>query len=228
MSSAILLMVALAWEPAKSQEKTGSELLVVESIRALAAKYPSKSVELLLGRMQGELPKGWRASYERECSVLEISRDEAVLATYVFVNAPPDQKPEKSKFAFALRVLPAVSPHEHRRLSAENARIQKELGALYEELVKKGISQKFDSFFGRTVEEETAVARYNALKKSQHRLPEFHHGEISLQWLYGWLDDKGWGPDVYIEDERVREECTEIQKKILALLSKYETTPARR
>ena len=220
---AILVMTVTACGPAKSAEKAGDPLpQAVDAIRALSAKYPAKTVNLLLSRMQAGLPKGWRASYEKDYSVLVISRDEAVLATRVFINGPPDQKPDRTKFAFAFRVVPVVSPAEHRRLNTDNGRIQKELSALYEVLKKKGLAAKFDSFSGKTDEDKAAVARYDALKKSLHELPNFYFEEISLEWLYGWLEVRDWGVDIDIEDERIREECTQVQKKILSLLSKYE------
>jgi hypothetical protein len=198
---------------------------VPEKVRALSSKYPAETVNLLLSRMQAELPKGWRATYEKETSVLEITRDELIIAENVIINGPPDWKPpgRDFKFTFALRALPFVAPDDFRRLNAENARIQKEISALYEDLVRKRIPYKFDRFVGESEEQKAAVARYEALRNSRHDLPRFYSRNLSLEWVYGWLDNSVSGnADVAIYDAKEREECTRVQKKILALLSRYE------
>lgn len=221
---AILAIILTACGPTKKPEQTVNPLPQPEDgIRALSAKYPAKAVNLLLRRMQAELPKGWSASYDKEYSALDVSRDEAVLAETTVINGPPDAKPERTKYAFSFRVMPAVSPDEYHRFAAENARIQEEANRLYDELVKKGLQRKFDSFGWKTEEDKVAVARYDALKMSRHSLPDYHFQDISLQWLFG-RDDSLFGPWIYVSDERIRVECTQTQKKILKLLSPYEGT----
>jgi hypothetical protein len=78
---------------------------------------------------------------------------------------------------------------------AETARIQKASRALYGELERKGLSHKFDSFFGETDEDEAAVARYDALKKSRHKLPDFFFGDIASNGdTAGWRTGAGGAP----------------------------------
>jgi hypothetical protein len=224
-SAVILAMVLTACDPAKPPENTGEPVpRVEEPLTALAAKYSQKTVDLLLTRIRAELPEGWHASYEREYSVLEVAREEAVWATGVVPNGPSGQKPERTKFTFAFRVFPFVSTVEHRQMNAENTAIERQLEVLHEELEKKKLTHKGEAvaFFAKTDEEKEAVARYKALDDSRHDLPELYFADLSLAWLYGQLVDPDWGRSMSFEDERVREECMQTQKRVLALLSRYE------
>ncbi len=185
---------------------------------SLIASADEPTVNRLLRGVRAELPKGWTASYDKEHAWLEVYRDEAVSSISALPNGPPDEKPERRKFAFALRVMAVVPPNEHRRLSAENAKIQKEATALYENLIRKRVSHKFDSFSPGTDEDRTAVARYEALKKSLHTLPDFYFDDISLVWGSNSPDN----PVISVTDDRIRDECTKVQEKVVRLLSKYE------
>jgi hypothetical protein len=77
-----------------------------------------------------------------------------------------------------------------------------------------------DSFLRKTDEEKRAVARYEGLKNSLHFLPSYYFRDISLQWGIGSPDMPM--PAIYVTDERIRDECTQIQNKVLKLLSSYE------
>jgi len=70
----------------------------------------------------------------------------------------------------------------------------------------------------RTNEENAAVARYEVLKKSLHTLPDFYFDEISLKWEVNSPDN----PIISVTDDRIRDECTRVQEKVVKLLSKYE------
>jgi hypothetical protein len=133
-----------------------------------------KTANELLRIVRAELPKGWSASYDKEYSWLEISRDEAVSTILGIINGPPGQKPERRKFLFAFRIVSGITVSEYRRLSAENVRVHEEANELFEQLVKMRIRRKFDSFLGRTDEEKKAVARYEGLKSSLHSLPSYY------------------------------------------------------
>jgi len=174
------------------------------------------SANQLLKNIRAELPKGWSATYDREYSWLEVSRDESVSSLSGLPNSPLNEKPERRIFAFAFRVVPVVSPGEYHRWSTENAKVQKELTALYEGLVKRRVSQKFDSFIPGTDTERTDVARYNALKASLHILPDFYFRDISLRWGLGSPGDA-----INISDDKIRDECSRVQERVLKLLSKY-------
>ena len=175
-----------------------------------------QTVNELLGKVRAELPKGWTASYNKEDLRLEVSRDDAVPSLSAFPNGPPGEKPERRKYAFAFFVIPAVSPAEHRRLSAENARIQKEADALYQDLVKRHVSHKFDSFLPQTDSEKADVARYEALIASFHFLPNFYFRDISLLWPPG-------ARQIIVTDDKILKECAQVQERVVALFSKYET-----
>jgi len=212
----ILAFILTACGPAKRPQQTSPE------------KYPAKTVALLLHRIEAALPKGWRISYEKGSSLLTIDRDEAVVASHESINAPIGgwEKPGLMKLHFSLRVIPFVSPDEYRRLSAENNEIQAELSVLYEQLVSRGLPHKFDGFLGRTDEEKAAVARYNALKISQHSLPDYYFEDISFV-IWDWLDDESRGAWIYIEDKAILEECERVQKKVLELLTQYKGAAPR-
>jgi hypothetical protein len=182
------------------------------------ASAEEQTVNRLLRGIRAELPKGWTASYDKEHAWLEISREKAVLSISAFPNGPGGEKPDRRTFRFAFRIVAAVQPIAYRRLSAENAQIQKKVTALYEDLVSKRVSHKFDSFLPSTDEEKAAVAQYEALKKSLHTLPNFYFDGISLEWGFNSPDF----PIISATDDRVRDECTRVQEKILKLLSKYD------
>jgi hypothetical protein len=182
------------------------------------ASADEPTVNRLLRSVRAELPKGWTASHDNERAWLEVSRVEAVLAISTLPNEPGGEKPERRTFAFAFRVVAAVHPTEYRRLSAENAQVQKKATALYEDLIRKRVSHKFDSFSPSTDEEKAAVAQYEALKKSLHPLPDFYFEAISLKWKFNSPDN----PMIRVTDDSVRDECTRVQEKVVKLLSKYE------
>jgi hypothetical protein len=182
------------------------------------ASADEPTVNRLLRGVRAELPEGWTASYDKEHAWLEVSRIEAVLALSALPNGPGGEKPERRTFAFAFHVVAAVHPTEYRRLRAENAQIQKKATALYEDLIRKRVSHKFDSFSPSTDEEKAVVAQYEALKTSLHPLPDFYFEAIGLKWGSNSPDN----PVIRVTDDRVRDECTRVQEKVVKLLSKYE------
>jgi len=217
----LLAIILTVGTRANEADQTASPSPQAEvELRALSSKYPKEAVNLLLERMRAVLPKGWSASYDKEYSVLEISRDESVLAEFIVINAAGDEKPERTQYAFSFRVLPAFSPEEYRRLFAENVRIQEELKEFGRELEKRRVPHIGDNFYGETDEEKAAVARYEALRNSRPRLPDYHFGDISLEWIIGapaWDGLTG----IHVIDDRIREDCARIRKKMMELLSPY-------
>jgi hypothetical protein len=183
---------------------------------SLVASAEEPSVNRLLHAIRAELPKGWAASYDEECSWLEVSRDEAVLCVSALPNGLGDE--ESESFAFAFRVVEVVHLEDYRRLFAENEQTRKKLGTIYQELIEKGVSHKFDSFLPRTKEEEMAVGQYEALKKSLHKIPDFYFGNVSLAWEF----NSPGNPVIIVSDDRVRDECAKVQENVVRLLSKYE------
>ena len=135
------------------------------------------------------------------------------------MSGPPIYEPKRGHFAFALRVVAAVSPLEYQRLAAENRRIQKEANALLEALRNAHVSyqSKADKFSPRTDEEKKMVAQRQALKESLQRLPSFYYRDVSLELEFY--------PSIWVIDDRIREECSQVMNKVLGLLSKYEETP---
>ena len=192
--------------------------LTLALISSARGGQQERTANELLKNVRAELPKGWSATYDKEYSWLEVSRDEAVSSMSGLPNSPLYEKPERRIFRFAFRVMPAVSPDEYHRWSTENAKIQKQATALYEDLVKRRVSQKFDSFMPRTDSERTDVARYEALKASLHILPDFYFHDISLRWQLG----SPGAHAIIITEDKIRDECTRVQKRVMKLLSKYD------
>ena len=98
---------------------------------SLIARADEPAVGRLLRSIRAELPKGWTVSYDKDYAWLEVSREKAVLSISALPNSG-FEKPERRTFTFAFRVVAAVHPTEYRRLSIENAQIQKKATALYE------------------------------------------------------------------------------------------------
>jgi serine/threonine protein kinase len=184
-----------------------------------ASEAPSEqTVDALLQQIGVQLPKGWTAAYDKEHSWLEVSRDEPVMSLSSLPNGPAGEQPVKRVFCVAFRVMPAVLPDEHRRLSAENTNIEREITALYNELTRRNIPCKFDSFVPRDDSEKAAVARYEAFKQARRDLPDYYFRDIGLQQpVFG-------SPyaSVSVTDDLVRDECARVEQDVLKLLSKYD------
>ena len=180
-----------------------------------------QAVNDLLGKIRSQLPKGWAVSYDKKYGWLEVDRDEAALAQQTYINMNPDDmgKPIQIRYGFAFRVEDAVSPTKYHRLKVENAKIQKQVIALCEDLEKRHVYQKFDSFLASTPSEEVVVARYNSLKNSLHHLPDFYFRNISLSWGGLSLSEE---TELYIIDDKIREECEQVRQNVVKLLSKYD------
>lgn len=182
----------------------------------------SKSVSVLVERVRTAIPQGWTVTYDMKDSWLEISRDKKALASVYVINGPghQEQKPERIKVTLAFRVVDFITPENYSKISAKNMIIEKSLSVQYKELEKKQISHKFDSFSPTTEEDKVAVARYEALKNTLHSLPDFYFRDISLTWEIG--SPSSYGPAIDITDVKIRDEYTQVQKKVLGLLSTYE------
>jgi hypothetical protein len=192
-------------------------LLAILSLTSARGEAPQKTIDELLQKIRAELPKGWTAAYDAKIPWLEVSREREVLAVSALPNSPANPEPKPRKYVFAFRVMPAVPPAEYRQLRAENTKTQKELTVLYDDLSKMNIAHKFDSFLPGTAREKEAVARYEALKKKLHALPDFYFEDIGLTWALGEPEL----PEISVTDEKVRAECQGVQEKVLKLLSKY-------
>jgi hypothetical protein len=190
----------------------------------LVAFYSSAATEPraseLLQRIRSQLPKGWTASYDSESSWLEITRMKPVLWLPSIPNRSIAHKPEQGTFAIAFRVVPYVAPSEYRRLKQENDRLGKEANALYEDLSKRVPLSK-GSLRPSTDAEKKEVERYDQIMKSIRSLPDYYFRNIALQWAWPW-----WSRYPYsdVHDQATREECEQVQQKVLKLLSSYDHT----
>jgi hypothetical protein len=183
-----------------------------ESLRGSDAFEPA--VDRLLQSIRAHLPTGWKASYHKPLSWLEVSLDQPVLAYSTLPNGPPGEKPKMRDYSFAYLVGTPLSRDQYRQLHAENVKTQRAMTALYNELEKRSVDQKFDSFHARKAEDKPLVARYDALKRSLHDLPDFYFADIGLT--------KGGHDYDLPADERVNAECQRVREQVEKLLSKYE------
>ncbi len=203
-------------------------LLVVLLVMVLTlsghGQIPQNTVNALLDKIRAELPKGWSASYDGEYTWLEVTRDAKISSLPNLPNGSPHEKPAQRNHAFAFRIDPFVSIAAHHRMSAENSAIRKEATAIYDELVRRGVSQKFDHFLAANEVDQKAASRYEALKESLHSLPDFYFRDISLSWQIGSPDQTS----LNIIDEGVRDQCAQVRQKVLKLLSDYKAASLRR
>lgn len=212
---AVILLASMSLRVTKG----AMAILVTVATLALSkvASAEEPTINRLMSKVTEQLPEGWTASYDKEHAWLEVRRKEAASTTSALPNQSPCEKPKQESFAFAFRVLAtALSREEHRRLSDENAKIRKEASSLYEELVRRRVPHKFDSFQPIADNDKTAVTRYEALKRSLHSLPDFYFDDIGLVWGFNSPD----APIIHVTDDRVLDECTRVQEKIVRLLSK--------
>lgn len=173
---------------------------------------PDHVAKDLLQTIRSQLPSGWTATYDPQCDWLQVTRHDDVSGYSTPPNSPAFPMPEPHSFWFAFRVRPAISNAEFRRLRSENADTDLVLRALYSDLARRGMGQKFDSFRPRTEDERAAVARYETLKASRHELPEFRFRHASLHFF---------PPQVHASEAPILAECEPTQNAVLNLLSCY-------
>jgi hypothetical protein len=166
----------------------------------------------LVQSIQGSLPPGWTASLERETSWIQVARMAPVLSTSTAPNVNPFEPPQPREFWFAFRVMPHLSDAEHRRRHMQNLTLAREASAIHDELVRRRVSRKFDSFLPQTDEERQLATNYERLKSAAHVLPTHHYRDIGLE-LYE--------PTVSANNERESRECRAVYEKTLRLLKKY-------
>ena len=195
--------------------------------KKVQAATNEKTVEKLLQRIRSELPQHWTVSYAKEHSWLEVVRNKPVAFLHYYINMPAPSPsdsgdpPSLGEFSFAFRVVPYLKRSDYNRLKTENIRNQREMSTLYETLVKKHVSHKFDSFIvsgndpnGKLVE------RYNQLQESLHNLPDYFYQDLTLESEWSeWLTGP---PYKQVTDDVIRQECAQVMDRVIGLLSKYE------
>jgi len=159
---------------------------------AYVPPYPEATRELvqrIRGQLAAQSPplEKWAVFYSPDYKLIKAESSETVWVS-------PPMQPNGSPFedldneaalrhpSFSLRLERLVSPADYKRFVAGNAAIDTQLGQMQTRM--KGISRKFDSFWGRTDHEKRQVAAYDRLKKSRHILPDFYFESISLSWGY--------------------------------------------
>lgn len=192
--------------------------------KEVQAATNEKTVEKLLQRIHSELPQHWTVTYEKEYLLMNVVRSEPVALSYrPVINDNPfvSHPPELGEFSFAFRVVPYMKRSDYNRLKAENIRIRREMSTLYETLVKKHVSHKFDSFIvGGDDPNGKLVERYNQLQESLHALPDFHYQDLALKSL--WSESFTEPSFKQVLDDAARQECAQAFDRVIGLLSKYE------
>lgn len=206
------LTLAVPPSGARAELKAGAE-----------AGVPDATVAKLQAAIRNILPEGWSVSYEKETHWLEIKRREPLLVLSALPNSSPDQTPQRGEFLFAFRVRKLLPMSEYQQQHSINRRLAARLGMLYDKLVKRRVSQKFDSFAPVTEEDKALVEEYEKVKAAApYDLPDFFYDDISLDWAYN--DPKN--PVCIPADNALEKECREVLGEVTKLLSTYE--PPRR
>lgn len=185
------------------------------------------------------LPQGWTVTYRSEDNGLgayiKVSRRAPTLFKPVYLPSSGGFRKHSdvlAPFELTLRVEEFVSPSAFAVLKEENAETQKRIETVYAEMKLWHYNTKFGDFMARTPEQKAQLARYKALRSALHRLPEFYVREASFsRSLPPWRANEGapLGSENYtrVRDEAVRKECADVCAQIEALLSRYETAPAK-
>lgn len=183
----------------------------------LGNESENSSTAELLKEIRTKLPQGWSSDYKRKTSWLEVSRNKKVYAYPGVPNANPGGGLELTKFVFAFRVSPKMKIEDYNEAKRKNATILKQAEELQDRLIARRLNRKFDSFHPSNPEEEKLVGIYEKLKSSVQHLPDFYYGDISLSGVFGFPSHGG----ISILDDLEREECEEIRREIIGLLTAY-------
>lgn len=187
------------------------------NLKELHKKTSKKSIVSLVRSIKGVLPPDWSVSYGQENSSLEVVRRNKVFTSSCLPNSDPFEEPKLRQFYLLFRILPKVSQTDYQKMETDNQKKRREINALYNDLVRRKVNHKFDSFNPSKEKDKKDVARYNALKESLHTLPDFHFEDLTVNWIIGSPEY----PMIYVNDDRLRLECENTRKKIVAILSAY-------
>ena len=193
-------------------------VLLFTVVAFVAGAAQSESVQELLGKVRADLPKGWTANYSENTSLLEVARDEQVLATSALPDSSTNQVPELRKYAFSFRIAKAISTDEYIRLSTQNTQLKRATKPVHDTLVRRGVPQKEGEFSPRDDIERKVVERYKTLKKAEHVLPDYYFKDISLRWQSNSPEK----PEIKVKDKKLAAECTAAREGVVKLLTKYE------
>ncbi len=190
---------------------------------ALTSQKQTRTVQLLMTKIRAQLPAGWKATYEPQYQWLKVTRLKPVLMETTWPNMPDaPNAPTPQQFEITFRVVSFVSSADYKRLKADNEAIEQHLQTLYVSLSKQRISHKYDYFLPSNVAEKAQIEKYNQLKKSLRVLPDFFFGDIALSKARGF--DNSQGCDFYVTDDKERDECDQIVRETIQMLTSYETT----
>lgn len=181
------------------------------------ADEKSASINDFMGKIRANIPTGWSVSYEKQNDWLEVSRDESVLCTSASPNSNPTEENRLQQFSFAFRISPKMPLTEYRKLSKQNLVIQGEMKMIYDELVKRHVPRKFDSFLAQTDGDKTLAFRYDSLKNSTRDLPDFYFQDISMTWAL----NSPANPTISVIDPKIHKECNSVRTEVGNLAFHY-------
>jgi len=179
-----------------------------------------KNADVLVKDIRSVIPpEGWTVTFNEypAFSELKVSRDEALRLDFGGINLPPGDNSQDGQYAFSFFVSGRISNAEYTRLKAENAQTEKEMMSLYDQLVSRHVSQKFDNFFPEAALDKVTYKRYQTLKKLSHELPDLYFQGISLETPQGTYGETPW-----VIDPKIREQCDRVHEAVLKLLSRYD------
>lgn len=194
------------------------------NLKELHKKTSKNSIVSLVRSIKSVLPPGWSVSYGQENSSLEVVRRNKVLASSALPNSGLPEEPELHRFYLLFRIHPKISRVDYQRMKSENQKKRKEINFLYNDLVKRRVNHKFDSFSPSKEKDKKDVVRYNALKRSLHELPDFYFEDLTVNWVVGSPEY----PMIYVEGDKIRAECENTRKKIVAIFSAYKKPDSKK
>ncbi len=177
---------------------------------------PAKTLAALVDRIRMILPQGWSVEEELATGAVVVSRDQKVSTIAVPPSAAAmEPEPEKQIFAYCFRLAPLVESKEFRRLFKENQKSRQELNHLQEEIFRVINTRREDGLILPPASEKNLalVVRYEQVRKTFHRLPDFYFEDASVWSVY---PNTPW-----VVDGAIRRECAEVRAKIEGLLSRY-------
>ncbi len=182
-----------------------------------SASPESESVDQLQKKIQEQLPDAWSVNYKKKTSWLEVCRNEKVLTRSMRPNTDPFAPATLTEYAFAFRIKEKTSGEDYHIASRKNQQILDQSRKLYDQLIARGVSHKFDSFIPDTDSDRALVARYEELMQSRVDLPQFYFQKISLSWAYNDPSNNY----ISVSDKQIRSECDKVQNDVIKLLTRY-------
>lgn len=178
-----------------------------------------RSIKLLVNTLRKVIPISWSVKFDKETRSVIIKRRDPFLAVSGQPNSEPYKEPELVEYAICYDIQHGISIAEFNSRKQHNLGLKTEAMKLYDILVSRKMTRKFDDFIPRTTEDAEIVKEYKIIKTSFLELPHYYYRDTSLTCNYG-----GSLRPVFIPAENTQlMECQSVEKKNLSILSSYDS-----